>query len=61
MTNASNSTTAVEPEWKTVLRNRLYIMGSLAGLELGPDALNLIGARHGAVRIAKVPRAELTK
>ncbi|CAJ1956437.1 unnamed protein product [Cylindrotheca closterium] len=33
--------------------SNLWIMGPLAGLTLGPDALNLMGARHGAVRIAK--------
>ena len=33
-------------------------MGPLAGLELGPDALNLMGAQHGAVRVAKALRQE---
>lgn len=36
--------------------SNLWIMGPLAGLNLGPDALNLMGARHGAVRIAKTLR-----
>ena len=48
-----------EPPWKSVLRRRLFVMGSLAGLELGPDALNLVGARHGAVRIAKALREDM--
>jgi len=48
-----------EPSWKDILRRRLYVMGSLAGLELGPDALNLIGARHGAVRVAKAIRLDV--
>ena len=36
--------------------SNLWIMGPLAGLTLGPDALNLMGARHGAVRIARTLR-----
>ena len=31
----------------------------MAGLQLGPDALNLAGARHGACRIARKVRREL--
>lgn len=50
-----------EPAWKTLLRHRLYMMGSLAGLELGPDALNLIGARHGAVRVATSIRKDMNQ
>ena len=38
--------------------SNLWIMGPLAGLTLGPDALNLMGARHGAVRIAKTLRKD---
>jgi hypothetical protein len=34
-------------------------MGPLAGLELGPDALNLMGARQGAVRVANAVRADI--
>eukprot|EP00958_Prasinococcus_capsulatus_P000458 scaffold40_cov413-Prasinococcus_capsulatus_cf.AAC.1 len=30
----------------------LYMMGAYAALQLGPDALNLAGARSGAARIA---------
>jgi hypothetical protein len=52
---------ADEPKWKKVARNRLWCMGSLAGLELGPDALNLIGARHGAVRVANDIRKDLSQ
>lgn len=49
-----------EPQWKQQLRSRLFVMGTLAGLELGPDALNLLGARHGAVRIAQAIRQDMT-
>jgi hypothetical protein len=49
-----------EPEWKRRARKRLWLMGPLAGLELGPDALNLMGARHGAVRVATALRKDLT-
>ena len=28
-----------------------YVIGALAALQLGPDALNLAGARHGACRL----------
>jgi len=42
-----------EPTDKENARKRFWVMGSLAGMELGPDALNLMGARHGAVRVAK--------
>ena len=45
--------------WKTQARKRLWIMGALAGLELGPDALNLMGARQGAVRVAQAILADL--
>mmetsp|Transcript_57964 Transcript_57964/g.141625 ORF Transcript_57964/g.141625 Transcript_57964/m.141625 type:complete len:604 (+) Transcript_57964:85-1896(+) len=50
-----------EAPWKGILRRRLHVMGCLAGLQLGPDALNLMGARHGAVRVAKAIRLEMTK
>jgi hypothetical protein len=50
---------ANEPHWKKEARKRFWCMGSLAGLELGPDALNLIGARHGAVRVAKDIRYDM--
>lgn len=33
------------PEWD------LFVMGAYAGLQLGPDALNLAGARRGALRV----------
>ena len=45
-----------EGRWKGILRHRLHVMGCLAGLQLGPDALNVIGARHGSVRVAKALR-----
>mmetsp|Transcript_2319 Transcript_2319/g.3540 ORF Transcript_2319/g.3540 Transcript_2319/m.3540 type:complete len:568 (+) Transcript_2319:224-1927(+) len=51
---------AHEPKWKKIARGRFHCMGSLAGLELGPDALNLVGARHGAVRVAKAIRSDLS-
>ena len=30
----------------------LYLMGGMAGLQLGPDAANLAGGLRGAVRIS---------
>lgn len=54
-----DDTNGGESLWKSTVRNRLWMMGPLAGLELGPDALNLMGARHGAVRIAKALRADI--
>ncbi len=50
---------ASEAPWKCLLRRRLHVMGCLAGLQLGPDALNVIGARHGAVRVAKALRLDM--
>lgn len=51
---------ANEPEWKKTARKRCWCMGILAGLELGPDALNLVGGRHGAVRVAKAIRNDMS-
>lgn len=48
-----------EPAWKQQARKRCFVCGVLAALELGPDALNLVGARHGAVRIAKAIRSQM--
>ena len=48
-----------ESTWKMMARKRLWCMGALAGLELGPDALNLIGARQGAVRVATAIRYDM--
>jgi hypothetical protein len=48
-----------EAPWKSTLRRRMHVMGCLAGLQLGPDALNLLGARHGAVRVAKAIRRDM--
>lgn len=45
-----------EPKWKATARERFWCMGALSALELGPDALNLIGARAGAVAVAKAVR-----
>ena len=42
-----------EPRWKQTVRKRLYCCGALSGLQCGPDSLNLIGARHGAVKVAQ--------
>ena len=42
-----------DPKWKEEARRRLWIMGALAAVELGPDALNLMGGRQGAVRVAR--------
>lgn len=39
--------------------DEFYMMGALAALQLGPDALNLAGARHGACRLAVTLRKEL--
>ena len=50
-----------EAAWKQEARNNLYTLGALAGMELGPDALNLIGARHGAVRVAKSIRTSVAE
>lgn len=49
-----------EEGWKRVARRNLYCMGVLAGLELGPDALNLLGARRGASRVAHRLRQDLS-
>jgi len=53
---AGEEITDDEPIWKQVARKRIWCMGALAALELGPDALNLIGARHGSVRVAEAIR-----
>lgn len=45
-----------EPKWKATARERFWCMGALAALQLGPDALNLIGARAGAVAVAQAVR-----
>ena len=45
-----------EPKWKATARDRFWCMGALAALQLGPDALNLIGARAGAVVVAQAVR-----
>ena len=47
-----------EPIWKQLARKRIWCMGALAALELGPDALNILGARHGSVRVAKAIRRD---
>ena len=47
-----------EPTWKQVARKNFYIMGALAGLALGPDSLNLIGARHGSAKVAQCIRRD---
>lgn len=39
----------------------LYVMGALAQLQLGPDALNLAGGRHGAVRVATAIRDDIAQ
>ncbi|KAL9186420.1 hypothetical protein ACHAXT_005658 [Thalassiosira profunda] len=50
-----------EPVWKQVARSRVWCMGALAALELGPDALNLIGARQGSVRVAQAIRRDFER
>jgi len=47
-----------EPIWKQLARKRIWCMGALAALELGPDALNILGARHGSVRVAEAIRRD---
>ena len=47
-----------EPAWKQAARRNCYVMGALSGLSLGPDSLNLIGARHGAVKVAQSIRRD---
>jgi len=48
-----------ECKWKQLARKRLYCVGALAGLQLGADALNLVGARHGAIKVAKAIRCDM--
>ena len=50
-----------EPTWKQVARKRIWLTGALAALQLGPDALNLVGARHGSVRIARAIRQDIAQ
>ena len=50
-----------EPAWKQVARKRIWFTGALAALQLGPDALNLIGARHGSVRVAEAVRQDIAQ
>ena len=42
-------------------RKRIWLSGALAAIELGPDALNLIGARHGSVRVARATRQDFAQ
>lgn len=51
---------AIEPSLAWAPGEEFYLMGALASLRLGPDALNLAGARHGACRLARVLRPALT-
>ena len=46
----------LEPTLRWNRETEVYIMGAFAGLQLGPDALNLAGARTGSVRIDKAIR-----
>lgn len=50
-----------EPEWKRVARQRFWLMGALGALQLGPDALNLIGGRQGSVLVAEAIRRDYEK
>ena len=50
-----------EPTWKQVARKRIWFTGALAALQLGPDALNLVGARHGSVRVARAIRQDIAQ
>lgn len=49
----------LQPNLSWAKGENFYIMGALAALALGPDALNLAGARHGACRIARALRQEM--
>lgn len=49
----------LQPDLSWSPGENFYTMGAMAGLQLGPDALNLAGARHGACRIARKVRREL--
>lgn len=42
----------IQPDLSWCEGSKIYVMGALASLQLGPDALNLAGARHGAVIVA---------
>lgn len=44
-------------EWAT--NSNIYVMGAIAALQLGPDALNIAGARSGASRIAHKLKKEM--
>jgi hypothetical protein len=50
-----------EPTWQQKARKRIWFTGALAALQLGPDALNLIGARHGSVRVARAIRQDIAQ
>ena len=57
---------AVTPDLRLVSGLNLFVTGEFAGLELGPGAVNLMGARAGAARIARAlrqidPRLSITK
>lgn len=55
----ANGEEECEEEWKQMARKRLWCMGAVAGLQLGADALNIVGARHGAVKIATAIRNDM--
>ena len=48
-----------ECKWKKLARKRIWCLGALAGLQLGPDALNIVGARHGSVKVANSIRNDM--
>ena len=50
-----------EPTWKQVARKRIWFTGALAAVQLGPDALNLVGARHGSVLVARAIRQDIAQ
>lgn len=39
--------------------SKLFVMGAYAALQLGPGALNLMGARQGGARIARSLKQQL--
>jgi hypothetical protein len=49
-----------EVAWKSLAQKCCSIMGAMVALELSPDALYLMGARRGAVHVAKVVRSDLS-
>lgn len=56
-----NGLPVLQPDLRWAPGENVFLMGTIAALELGPDALNLAGARHAACRIARTLRPELAQ